>query len=239
MKYANSVLLVLLAGFCGTPSFAQGVDNAPKFANREAEALFHAAPATYKDAEPYAEKWTEISEKDVVWHKRIWRIIDIDEAGNETLKPASRFFIPVINALREGSIEFYSGADDRFAQKLTNDELSAMLNQAVAKQGDTPVYHHRYLLKQDWLFLNDGRGLVCRTIGIAPLVDLPNNSTTAPAQPLFWIYYPTFRPFLAQQRVEGVAGVANLDEWFEGDRYASTITKTSDQVFSQEFNRKK
>jgi hypothetical protein len=90
----------------------------------------------------------------------------------------------------------------------------------------------RYVVKEDWMYLSDGRGLVGRIIGIAPLAGGINEAGNFEEKPLFWLYYPEVRAHLRKQATGiSTTRVANLDEWFETHRYASTITDVQDRSF--------
>jgi hypothetical protein len=215
-----SAVLAGLLSFCNNAS-AQMAEPAPKFTDAKAESLYNADPATYVSSEPYAERWSQVSDRDVVWRKRILRTIDGTESANTLLNTVSNSGLTpaLIAAVEAGAFKVYSNQDDRFTQELTPEEFSALAStqRTALSQAATPTPAARYLVKEDWIYVSDNRALVGRIIGIAPLSGSIDATGNAVEKPLFWIYYPEARPWLAAQKFISPEGqVSNLDRWFEG-----------------------
>ncbi|PKP44383.1 MAG: gliding motility protein GldN, partial [Bacteroidetes bacterium HGW-Bacteroidetes-12] len=169
--------------------------------------------------------YTHVREQDVMWHRRIWREIDLREKINHPLyfpiKPIQdrkSLFDVIKQGVLEGTITAYDDIDDEFTVQLT-------ISQAVAKMGDTirsfqedefgdptietNLYNEltsqdvvKYYLKEDWFFDRERSIMDVRIMGISPFkVALDENGGFKGIQPLFWIYFPEARYIFANYDV--------------------------------------
>ena len=218
----NTSVFALVAGMLflvGASASAQSGADVAKTALAEDEKLFAADPASYTSGEKYALQWSPVRENDILWRKRVHRALDAAQEENHPLASPG-FSALLLEAVESGRVHAY--ADERYTRKLTADEVNAMLATSEVS---------KFKLTEDWLYLRDGRELVGRIIGIAPLRSEITAEGEAVERLLFWIYYPELRPFLRDQAVARVdASVKNLDQWFEGRRFVSADVKT---VFEQ------
>jgi len=173
-----------------------------------------------------------IPEKDIAWKKRVWRQIDANDVANSVLMPSGK---PNSNQLTNvlvagamgGSIKAYSAADDQFTAVLTKDELSAVLSAA----GFNPDKIFKYQIKEDWLFVkkgNDAGKMTVRIVGLAPVAAITNGDGTTTEKPLFWIYFPDSRDFLAQHQISSNSTETWLS-YFENRQFKSKIDKVGNQ----------
>lgn len=175
--------------------------------------------------------WQTLREADVLWSKRVWREIDVNERQNMPFRYAGddnsgggMFIEILISAIKNGKLKAYSASSaqgERFTTALTKDQIMEKL---AGSMDSTAVYDPttnttkmiitnsqfdvssviKYRVKEDVLFdRNLGRKVV-RILGIAPIVEVrdPNDPSIIRGQsPMFWIYYPEAREVLAQYEV--------------------------------------
>ena len=207
---------------------------------------------------PYA--W--VRESDVVWSRRVWRVIDVREKMNQA------FYFPEIphnnwrnlttvlfDALKEGKITAYDAMSptDEFVVPLTYADIMKRLEgvDTVSIQRLTPPYEFhdtivprtfnpseikRFRIKEDWFFDKQRSVMEVRIIGICPVKDnLDKNGVFRAYEPLFWIYYPEARPILAKAEVfnsKNGAERRSYDDVFWKRLFASYVYK-EENVFDR------
>lgn len=168
-----------------------------------------------------------LREADVMWSKKIWRIVDLKEKANLMLaypfagsSVGRKSLIEVLwTAANEGTLTAYSTFDDEFTKTLTKEELSKVGGAGIDSTTYTsadPPYEQRdtvivrtfsidkvigYRIKEEWFFDKQRSVMDVRIIGIAPLIfevdEFGNTREGALKIPIFWIYYPEARKILA------------------------------------------
>jgi len=168
--------------------------------------------------------YTHVREQDVMWHRRIWREIDLREKINHPLyypitkiNDRKSLFDVMKDAIMEGTITAFDEADDEFTVQLT-------ISQAIAKMGDsteifvenefaelvpTLTYKEtasidviKYQIKEDWFFDRERSIMDVRIMGISPIVSvLDENGDFKGLKRLFWVYFPEARYVFANYDV--------------------------------------
>lgn len=166
--------------------------------------------------------YTHLREADVMWAKRIWRIIDLREKMNhplyypiEPINDRKSLFDIIKQALMvDGSITAYNPGplldDDEFKVPMLTSEVKALfttIDTTYTENLETgefePVVQTielesreimQYKLKEDWFFDRQRSVLDVRIIGIAPMKEVRGDDGEIRGYAeLFWLYFPECR----------------------------------------------
>ncbi|PCI97780.1 MAG: gliding motility protein GldN [Flavobacteriales bacterium] len=171
--------------------------------------------------------YTHVREADVMWHRRVWRTIDLREKINHPLyfpiqdiADRKSLFTVIKEGITEGTITAYHEQSDEFEIPITSAEVEGILKYPEIKEqydeyGDVmegfadTVWNEytsedivSYRLKEDWFFDNERSIMDVRIMGICPVrLQLDENGNSKGNVPMFWIYFPEARYVFANYDV--------------------------------------
>ncbi len=193
-----------------------------------------------------------IREADILWEKRIWRVIDVREKINAPFNYPGEYFVKIIlDAAMNGEITAYDVPTDagvsEFSYPLEPNEVAALaatVDTVISYDPDTyeeeiqivrneinPEDIKKFRIKEVWYFDRKYSTLKVRILGIAPIIDkYDENDNFLFDRPMFWIYYPECRELLSRHRVFSEFNDAALVSWedlFRMRKFSSYIFKES------------
>ncbi|MBI35421.1 MAG: gliding motility protein GldN [Flavobacteriales bacterium] len=206
-----------------------------------------------------------LREADVMWSKRVWRVIDMREKINHTLYfpvepiPSRVSFMQmVMNSLTCNATEYqvtpYDVIDDEFTTRLTREEVIEKaftkeeisfendLGEIESKTVDNPFDFSsvkRLRIKEDWFFDNQRSVFDVRIIGVCPVVEkFDEMGEYKGEQPLVWLYFPELRMPMSITSIfnpRNDASTITYDHLFMKRIFSSYIFKESN-VYDRKIN---
>jgi len=171
--------------------------------------------------------YTSLREADVMWSKRVWRVIDMRQKINLPLyypireQNGRKSLMQLIynGIMKEQSITAYTTDNEEFLTPLTPAELSKTLDQQdtmTMTRLDPPYDQYDsvisnpfdassvYLMrvKEDWFFDKQRSVMDVRIIGLCPYMEEYDEFGEPKGfKPLFWVYFPQCRKIFANNEV--------------------------------------
>lgn len=170
------------------------------------------------------------------------------EQGNQ------RFILMLLNAIKREDITAFDGTEDRFTTPITYKQIAEnlvgkpktiqkpdlvqdpdgskgiMKDTTIVEEFDADLIE-RYWIKEDWIFDKESSRMHVRILGIAPLKTVLNSDGSfRDVTPIFWIYYPDLRPFLAKYEAYNGRNFGSRMSWeelFESRMFSSRIIKST------------
>jgi gliding motility associated protien GldN len=188
-----------------------------------------------------------IREADIMWEKRIWRLVDVREKMNQSFTaPESPLFKIIFEAALAAELPVYSTENDRFTTRLDIEQIKSKLfktdtiltididtEMEIVKVVQNEISWEdvkRFRIKESWFFDAKTATLRHRILGIAPLLEVRDeNGDFKLEMPLFWVHYPSSRELLARHKAithgDNWASTTTWEDMFEMRYFSSMIVK--------------
>jgi len=166
-----------------------------------------------------------------------------------------RFISILLNLIHAGDVTaFNASIDDRFTTPMTFREIAenmvgkpkviqipdmnqdpdgskGLTKDTTITEEFNPDVVERYQIKEEWVFDKESSRMYVRILGIAPEKTVYNaDGSFRAVMPVFWVYYPDLRPFLAKYEAyngKNYGARMSWEELFESRMFSSRITKST------------
>jgi len=194
--------------------------------------------------------WPPLREADVMYSKRITRIIDTREKVNYPMRwPKSALNHIIYNAVMNHDIVTYVNDDSLALNNPMDFEIAGKVGSSIeviqvpidstdidagTRDVDVPVPFNpdkivRYMIMEDWIFDKKTSEFFPRIIAIAPMYNpvAGTSGFTLPEQPMYWLKYDEARQLFAQEKIfqPNTSAMLTYDDFFEMRMFHSYIVK--------------
>lgn len=160
--------------------------------------------------------YEKLREADILWQRKVWRLIDVREKMNLAFSYPERPFVTVLLEAAE-NLELTAYADEKFEMPMSKDDIDSKINkketvttidpetgEEIFKevvQEMNPDDIKQFRVKEIWFFEEESSTFQKRILGIAPIRDAFNDMGDYMGQEvLFWVYYPEARKLLSREQ---------------------------------------
>lgn len=196
--------------------------------------------------------YDHISERDVMWSKNIWRVIDTRFKMNHPFAYPQRPLIQILHeAAKTGEVSVYDPAvenADQFKKQMTPGDVRKVgvkndtIVQISVMDGETEeqvIIHNdlqwnritKFRIKEIWFFDTQTSTMQVRIIGIAPVMeDFDANGNYRGDMTMYWVPYASLRNLLAKEEVFNPQNDwqhYSWDDLFQMRKFESYIYKES------------
>lgn len=203
------------------------------FAASQMETKAQIIDGAYKREDMKSKKITSLPyprEADVMWSKKVWRIIDLREKMNQTLYFPTRdvegrynLVNLMLQGIKDGKLTAYDAKnDDEFKVPMTYEQVKeafgATTRTRKVRNVDTGELQDKvvageirseevkqFMIKEEWYFDKQTSTMNVRIIGICPIQeffrDEDTNQENVQRRQVFWVYYPEARELMAGSEV--------------------------------------
>jgi gliding motility associated protien GldN len=216
-------IMVLIAALAFTCALQKPANAQNNLGTPPQDGIYNKSAIPNRQPIPYE----HLREADVMWAKRIWRVVDMRQKINlplfypmEEQKGRQSLMQVLYKAVMEGTLTAYGTSDEEWLSSFTVGELKGRLDKTDTQRLTRPyppydeydtiisekfrtsdVYLMR--LKEDWFFDKQRSVMDVRIIGLCPITedyDIVTGEFRG-YKPLFWLYFPACRPILAKYDV--------------------------------------
>lgn len=197
--------------------------------------------------------YDHVREADILWQRKIWRVIDTREKMNKPFAyPERPFFTILLDAAINGDITVYSPEDDKFTVPLTQEEVEGKASRidtvvtfdietyeekiTVTRNDINPEDIKRFRVKEVWFIDEESSEMRVRILGIAPIKDVLNeDGSFAYEEAMFWVYYPHARELLGREKAFNPGNGASPLSWEDmlEFRYFSSYIYKKENEFNE------
>lgn len=197
--------------------------------------------------------YVSVTERDVMWSKRVWRVMDLREKMNHpyyypivSYGNMNSLFTLIYNSIDKNELTVYDAITDQFTVPLSRvsalavgekrevfslEDEDGIITETEVVSGISTEVIMRFRIKEDWFFDRQRSVMDVRIIGICPVAEVyDENGDYKGELPLYWIYFPEIRPLLAQQETVNRwndAEQRSYDELFAKRFFSSYVYKES------------
>lgn len=242
-KIVGIVLLMIFSGMTISHIYAQ---------NEKTEKWIYQKQLQNRLPAPYP----SLREADVMWAKKIWRVIDLREKMNQDLyyptTPHGDLYSlidVILGEIKSGTVNAYDGDADDMTVVISQADIDRkfgatidtiqvpdpnnpdILRQQIIKNEANPAEVKQYIVQEVWYFDSKLSSLQVRVLGLCPIrISLNQETGSLDKRRLFWIYYPDFRNTFANHEAynrNNDAHRISYDDLFLQRRFSSYIQAES------------